>query len=73
MLVLGGPVKGGRVHGRWPGLRIEQLFQGRDLAVTTDFRNLFAEIAIRHLGVPGSAPLFPGFPTNSAKYPGVLV
>ncbi len=41
--------------------------------MTTDFRNLFAEIAIRHLGVPGSAPLFPGFPTNSAKYPGVLV
>jgi len=73
MLVLGGPVQGGRVHGRWPGLRMEQLYEGRDLAVTTDFRNLFAEIAIRHLGVPAVAPLFPGFPIDPARYPGVLV
>ncbi len=60
MLVLGGPVRGGRVHGRWPGLARPQLFEGRDLAVTTDFRALFSEVAGRHLGVP-SAPLFPGF------------
>ena len=73
MLVLGGTVKGGRMVGRWPGLAREQLYEGRDLAVTTDFRNLFAEVAARHLGVPASAPLFPGFTTNPAKYPGVLV
>jgi uncharacterized protein (DUF1501 family) len=73
MLVLGGAVKGGRMVGRWPGLAREQLYEGRDLAVTTDFRNLFAEVAARHLGVPASAPLFPGFTTNPAKYPGVLV
>jgi uncharacterized protein (DUF1501 family) len=72
MLVLGGAVKGGRVHGRWPGLRPEQLYEGRDLAVTTDFRHLFAEVAIRHLGVPATAPIFPGFTIDPTSYPGVL-
>jgi uncharacterized protein (DUF1501 family) len=60
MLALGGGVRGGRVYGRWPGLERHQLFEGRDLAVTTDFRSLFSEVATRHLGVP-AAPLFPGF------------
>src|SRR5687767_15924943 len=69
MMVLGGAAKGGTVHGRWPGLAREQLHEGRDLAVTTDFRSLFAEVAVRHLGVPGE-PLFPGF--KSGQYPGVL-
>jgi uncharacterized protein (DUF1501 family) len=73
MLVLGGAVKGGRMAGRWPGLAREQLYEGRDLAVTTDFRNLFAEVASRHLGVTATALLFPGFPINPAKYPGVLL
>jgi uncharacterized protein (DUF1501 family) len=73
MLVLGGPVRGGKVYGRWPGLRRDQLFEGRDLAVTTDFRDLFAEVARRHLAVPAEAPLFPGFAVKSAGYPGVLV
>src|SRR5437773_10850915 len=52
MLVLGGGVRGGKVYGRWPGVAREQRFDGRDLAVTTDFRALFAEVAGRHLGVP---------------------
>jgi len=69
MLVLGGAAKGGTVHGRWPGLAREQLHEGRDLAVTTDFRSLFAEVAVRHLGVPRD-PLFPGF--TNATYPGVM-
>ena len=73
MLALGGPVRGGRVLGRWPGLRADQLFEGRDLAVTTDFRHLFAEVAQRHLGVPPEAPLFPGFTASRSGYPGVLV
>ena len=59
-LVMGGGVRGGRVYGRWPGLDRSQLFEGRDLAVTTDFRTLFSEVATRHLGV-SAAPLFPGF------------
>ncbi|HEV8309703.1 MAG TPA: DUF1501 domain-containing protein, partial [Methylomirabilota bacterium] len=55
MFVLGGPVRGGRVYGRWPGLRPEQLHEGRDLALTTDFRDLFGEVAVRHLGLPWTA------------------
>jgi uncharacterized protein (DUF1501 family) len=69
MLALGGGVKGGQVYGRWPGLRREQLFEGRDLAVTTDFRGLFTEVAVRHLGAP-AGPLFPGF--QAAALPGLL-
>jgi uncharacterized protein (DUF1501 family) len=65
MLVLGGAVRGGRVYGRWPGLAREQLFEGRDLAVTTDFRSLFTEVAIQHLGTPARATLFPGWKTTT--------
>ena len=72
MFVLGGAVQGGKVYGRWPGLRAEQLFEGRDLAVTTDFRSLFAEVAVRHLGVPWTAPLFPGIRSDRLSFPGVL-
>ncbi len=61
MLVMGGTTRGGRVYGRWPGLRIDQRFEGRDLAVTTDFRSLFSEVAARHLGVPPAASIFPGW------------
>jgi uncharacterized protein (DUF1501 family) len=69
MFVLGGAAKGGKVHGRWPGLASEQLHEGRDLAITTDFRSLFAEVAVRHLGTPAE-PLFPGF--DNGHYPGVV-
>ena len=61
MFVLGGGVRGGRVYGRWPGLAREQLHDGRDLAVTTDFRALFAELAGRQLGIAHPATLFPGW------------
>ena len=63
MLIAGGPVKGGRVHGRWPGLKDDQRFEGRDLAVTTDFREVFSEIVAGHLGAPPAAlaRVFPGF------------
>jgi len=71
--VLGGGVRGGRLYGEWPGLEPEQLYERRDLAVTTDFRDLFAEVARRHLAVPATAPLFPGFAGKAAGYPGVLV
>jgi uncharacterized protein (DUF1501 family) len=61
MFVIGGSVKGGKVHGRWPGLAREQLYEGRDLALTTDFRSVFGEVVTKHLGVKDTAPLFPGF------------
>ena len=48
--VMGGEVRGGRVHGRWPGLRDDELYEGRDLAVTTDFRDLLSEVLSAHLG-----------------------
>lgn len=61
MFVLGGPVAGGRVYGKWPGLEKEQLFEGRDLAVTTDFRTVLGEIISRHLGTTNLAQVFPGY------------
>ena len=51
MMVIGGGVRGGRVYGKWPGLAREQRYDARDLAVTTDFRDVFAEIVVRHLGL----------------------
>jgi uncharacterized protein (DUF1501 family) len=57
MLALGGGVHGGKVHGRWPGLT--DLHEGRDLAVTTDFRDVFAEVLTRQLGVTSLASVFP--------------
>jgi len=59
-LILGGRVKGGKIHGRWPGLAKSQLYEERDLAVTTDFRDAFAEVARGHLGIASTVSLFPG-------------
>jgi uncharacterized protein (DUF1501 family) len=61
LFVAGGPVKGGKVYGRWPGLAPEQLFEGRDLALTTDFRDVFSEILVKHMGVADVSKVFPGF------------
>ncbi len=61
MFVMGGPVKGGKVYGRWPGLAPEQLNQGRDLALTTDFRTVLSEAVTRHLGNHAVEDVFPGF------------
>jgi uncharacterized protein (DUF1501 family) len=61
MFVLGGPIKGGKVYGRWPGLAREQLYEGRDLALTTDFRAVFEEVVRAHLGAADPSTLFPGF------------
>lgn len=60
MFVLGGPVRGGRVYGRWPGLAPEQLNEGRDLAVTTDFRQVLAEAAYRQIQAHDLELTFPG-------------
>jgi uncharacterized protein (DUF1501 family) len=62
MMIIGGQnVRGGKVYGRWPGLAREQRYDGRDLAVTTDFRSVFAEVVTSHLGVPDTRTIFPGF------------
>jgi uncharacterized protein (DUF1501 family) len=62
MMVIGGDnVRGGKVYGRWPGLAREQRYEGRDLAVTTDFRSVFAEVVRGHLGVAEPRAIFPGF------------
>jgi uncharacterized protein (DUF1501 family) len=61
MMVLGGPVRGGKVYGKWPGLEKEQLFEGRDLAVTTDFRAVLGELIGGHLGQKDLGPVFPGY------------
>jgi len=61
MFVMGGAVKGGKVYGRWPGLEKEQLYEGRDLALTTDFRDVLGELVSRHLGNPTLKSVFPGY------------
>jgi len=61
MFVLGGPVRGGHVYGRWPGLDQSQLHEGRDLALTTDFRTVVGESVTRHLGNRDLNAVFPGF------------
>jgi uncharacterized protein (DUF1501 family) len=68
MFVLGGPVKGGRVYGRWPGLDQSQLYEGRDLAITTDFRNVYSEALDHHLGNKSLAQVFPGFESTPQQY-----
>ena len=73
MFVMGGPVKGGKVYGRWPGLEQSQLYEERDLAVTTDFRRVLSEGVYGHLGNQDLAGVFPNFedkPSNFLRYLG---
>jgi uncharacterized protein (DUF1501 family) len=72
MLALGGPVSGGRVAGRWPGLDPAGRFEGRDLAVTTDFRDLFGEVLARHMGAAELSAVFPGHRSSATGFPGVI-
>lgn len=68
MFVMGGPVKGGKVYGRWPGLEQSQLYEGRDLAVTTDFRKVLGEAVERHLGNRELTKVFPGFEGRPGEF-----
>jgi len=61
MFVMGGAVKGGKVYGQWPGLEKEQLYEGRDLALTTDFRDVLGELVAKHMGNGSLAGVFPGY------------
>ncbi len=72
MFVLGGPVKGGKVYGRWPGLDQSQLYEGRDLALTTDFRQVIGEAVARHMGNKNLASVFPGYDNQPGKFLRVL-
>jgi len=72
MMAIGGGVRGGTVYGRWPGLSVDRRYEGRDLAVTTDFRDVFGEVVVRHLGVRDASPIFPGYAINTARFPGLF-
>jgi uncharacterized protein (DUF1501 family) len=68
MWVMGGPVRGGKVYGRWPGLAKGNLYQERDLAITTDFRDPIAAVLQAHLGLSGAqvSTVFPNHPCMAA-------
>ncbi len=70
MFVLGGDVRGGKVYGEWPGLQEEQLYEGRDLALTTDFRDVLGELVSRHMGNSHLGSVFPGY--ASPKFRGLI-
>jgi uncharacterized protein (DUF1501 family) len=67
MLVLGGEVRGGKIYGQWPGMREEQLHEGRDLALTTDFRQVLSELVRKQMGNRELAVVFPGFTEHSFR------
>jgi uncharacterized protein (DUF1501 family) len=71
MMVIGGNVRGG-VHGKWPGLSDAHRYEGRDLAVTTDFRDVFSDVVATHMGASREAlsRVFPGYVPMSS--PGVI-
>jgi uncharacterized protein (DUF1501 family) len=69
MFVMGGDVKGGKVYGKWPGMQAHQLYEGRDLALTTDFRDVLGELVSRHSGNPSLQGVFPGY---SPKFLGLV-
>jgi len=72
MFVIGNGVRGGKVHGEWPGLSSDRLYEGRDLALTTDFRDVFGEVAEKHLGTVNLQTVFPGYAASASKFRGVL-
>jgi len=70
MFVMGGGIRGGKVYGDWPGLAEEQLNEGRDLALTTDFRDVLGELVSKHLGNPNLKAVFPGY--ENPKFRGLI-
>lgn len=72
MMVMGGGVQGGKVYGSWPGLDPAARYEGRDLPVTTDFRDLFGEVLTGHLGARDLSAVFPGHAANPAGRLGIM-
>jgi len=72
MFVMGGPVQGGKVYGKWPGLAPEQLYEERDLALTTDFRDVLGEAVYAHLGNRSIRSVFPNYSGSPDKFRGLL-
>jgi uncharacterized protein (DUF1501 family) len=72
MFVIGNSVRGGKIYGDWPGLKNDQLYEGRDLALTTDFRDVFGELVQKQLGNSDLKDIFPGYQTSTAKFRGVI-
>jgi uncharacterized protein (DUF1501 family) len=72
MFVMGGDIKGGRVYSRWPGMSQGQLYEGRDLAVTTDYRSVLGEIISKHLGDRDLKAVFPGFANDPRQFLGMI-
>jgi uncharacterized protein (DUF1501 family) len=72
MFVVGNAVRGGKIYGQWPGLKSEQLYEGRDLALTTDFRDVFGEVAKKHLGAENLQAVFPGYASSESRFRGFL-
>jgi uncharacterized protein (DUF1501 family) len=72
MFVLGNSVKGGKVYGDFKGLTNQNLYEGRDLDLTTDFRDVFAEAAFKQLGAKDLSKVFPGYSASASKFKGFL-
>ncbi|MCH7604286.1 MAG: DUF1501 domain-containing protein [Planctomycetes bacterium] len=72
MFLMGGGVKGGAVYGDWPGLAPEQLNEDRDLAMTTDFRDVFAEVLVGHLDPENPEAVFPDFEIDKARFKNLM-
>ncbi len=69
MWLLGGRVNGGKVHGEWPGLADASLYQGRDLAITTDFRGVLARVLAEQMRLSDAsvAAVFPEMPRGGGN------
>ena len=72
VFAMGGSIKGGKVYGAWPGLSRDRLFEGRDLAMTTDFRDVLADLLVRHLDCRNVEGVFPGFSVQSKRFKGLV-
>lgn len=73
MFAMGGDIRGGKVYGQWPGLAREQLYEARDLNLTTDFRDILGELATRHLGNRNLPAIFPGYSGGADRFRGITV
>jgi uncharacterized protein (DUF1501 family) len=72
MFAMGGGVRGGKVYGDWPGLSREQLYEARDLNLTTDFRDVLGELVWQHLGNRKLDQVFPGYKAEESKFRGLV-